>query len=59
MVLKEKNNFEILAFFMFERGKSRAGKFKPMLNYSMYNFFHFEFPAPLSAEMHNNVGKFK
>ena len=29
-VLNEKSNFEIPAFFMFEQGKSRAGKFKPM-----------------------------
>ena len=27
-VLYEKNNFEIPAFFMFERGKSRAGNSK-------------------------------
>ena len=33
-VPNEKNYFEIPAFFMFERGKSRVGKFKPMLNYS-------------------------
>ena len=36
--------FEIPAFFMFEQGKSRAGKFKPMLNYSI-NIFYFEFPT--------------
>ena len=42
-VLNEKNNFEIPAFFMFEQGKSRAGKFKPMLNYSI-NYFILNFP---------------
>ena len=42
-VLYKKNNFEIPAFFMFERGKSRAGKFKPMLNYSR-NYFILNFP---------------
>ena len=42
-VLNEKNYFEIPTFFMFERGKSRAGKFKPMLNYSI-NYFILNFP---------------
>ena len=27
-VLNEKNNFEIPAFFMYERGQSKSGKFK-------------------------------
>ena len=37
-VLNRENNFEIPAFFMFEQGKSRAGKFKPMLNHSINDF---------------------
>ena len=44
-ILNKKNDFEIPALFMFERGKSRARKFKAMLNYTIVFFFCFEFPA--------------
>ena len=48
-VRNRKNNFEIPAFLPFERGISRAGKFKVMLHFAptemCWFLFSFEFPA--------------